>query len=240
MATDHISKISAKIAKLLALAERAGTPEEAKSASEKAERLIVQYGIEQAMINAHRTDDVKPEEIIRKYYPADLKGYGRLQLLMMHDVALGLGLKGFRTGWSGYHVVGHESDVEAYEILAKSVVLQAMNSMTQWWKVQRYYHTTSTPHEKRTARVEYLRGFSSACMSRLLEMHREVVAHTPGSGLVLVDRKKAVDDYMSGMKLQKPRASTAQTNYSSRMAGNMAGREANLGEKSLSGTRALG
>src|SRR5215204_676659 len=110
----------AKIGKLLALAERAGTPEEAEAALGKAQRLMVQYGIEEAMARAAGGAEVKPEEIVEHWFPVPSKSWSTHYINMFHKVCLAMNLKGYRSGWHGYYAVGHESDIERFEMLMNS------------------------------------------------------------------------------------------------------------------------
>lgn len=235
------AKMLDKISKLLALAENAGTPEEAKNASEKAERLMVEWGISEAMANANRTDDVKPEEIVTSSIKTTVRAYQAAQMDMMHRIARAMSLQGFRANdWSAYHVVGHESDVERYTMLINSLNLQVMSAMKKWWKSDREKYAWMTAHEQCGVRCEFIVSFANAAASRLLDMTKEQTEtqeeKTPGVALALIDRKKAVQDHFDNFGT----VSDKRRGYNgSSAAGFEAGKNAHLGEKGLGGRKAL-
>lgn len=229
----------ATIAKLLSLAERAGTPEEAKVATEKAERLMLKYGIEEAVARAASGADVKPEEIVEVRFETTVGAYRAAQVDLMYSVALGMGLSGFRSGWAAFYVVGHESDVERYGLLMNSLNLQALTEMKRWWKGARDNYSWYTPHQQCEARCEFIVAFGHAVKSRLKAMNVEETEAVPGSALVLRNREKEIADHLEAKDL---RGDNRRQGYNgSNSAGAAAGRNANLGGTGISGgSQAIG
>lgn len=244
-----------KIKKLLALAERAGTPAEAEAASKAAERLMIKWGIEEAMLRAEMKEGDKQEEIVVKYSAPYPKLLIKARGTVSNSVVLGMG--NLKCWWSPQWsmdnkrmeqtlaIAGFESDVDRAHMLVTSILTQADHALAYWWK-NYPLRSSLTAAESLRAKREFLFGFGAAVRRRLVEM-RDVgivesdnIAANKGTStaLVLRDRGKQVDDwynehYARGMRKSRGLKGSAH----GRSAGDAAGRSANLGGKSLGGTR---
>lgn len=226
--------IAEKIALLLTKAEGTDNPLEAEAYSRKAEELMLKYSIEAAEIAAKRPGDKSDEIVMEKFpvggqYAAALVGYG-------FAVAPAFNLRSYQTlntgnGATSYiWLVGHKSDVDQAATLMHSLLIQAEHAQKHWWK-----HTGSIVcadlggSKKYAARREFYFAFASGVRSRLEEVRNRVV-HEAGTGtdLVLVDRAKRVSDWAT-QNIQTSRAKAGRVqagDYSARVAGHAAGREA--------------
>lgn len=237
VSAEKRESMTRKIAGLLALAEKAGTEEEAEAATKMAEKLMVRFGIEEAMARAAGGAEVKPEEIIEKRFDVTVKSYDQAQIQLMFQVALGMGLSGYKSGRNtAFYVAGHKSDVERYEMLINSLLLQAMTGMKSWWKSAQgdYRFQYASARDKNTARCEFLSSFGAAVKQRLEATKKEEVEIVPGSALVMRDKEQEVKDYIDSKTLRAGRGG----NFSGNAAGYNAGKNASLGEKGLGGGRA--
>lgn len=229
------------IAKLLAKAERT-TPEEAEALTEHAERLMVKYGIEQAMIDDRRARLGQTHEKIieihktaRGTYSADLRDLGA-------QVAFGLGtLKPLQSKtWDGHytlHLVGYESDVNQAQVLIASLEVQAMIAMRTWWGAVRARYSQHTEAQKRRARSGFIRGFALGARTRI-EANRRTIIEEAGTGteLVLASRLDRVKEHVGEHKNARPRKEADAGGY---LNGYAAGKQANTGERTLTQGKAL-
>lgn len=248
--------LNQKIAKLLRLAERAGTPEEAESASRMAEKLMLKWGIEEATIRANM-GDAKPEEIVIKRIPFPHL-FVKARTGVAHSIVRGMGnLKSWnyigavidgKADAKGYTIaiMGFESDVDRAITLINSLVLQADHSLAQWWKeYRRGPGKGMKASEQFRAKRQFLMSFGHAVQMRLSEMRAEVVqeemAKAQGSTsteVALLDRGAAVekeyqDKYASGMKAGRG----VKGSWAGSAEGRAAGQRANLGQRGLGGPR---
>lgn len=226
------SNITDKIAKLLAMAEGTNNPAEAEAFTEKAEELMLQYGIQQAQVQAARPGDKREEIIIRRIrvtgpYRMALSGYG-------YCVAPAFNIKGYKSVISGKEediwLVGHQSDVEQAETLVRSLLIQSDNALKYWWKnggraANPAYNTMNQYLAKR----EFMFAFGSGVRDRLQEVRNRVVHEAgPGTELVLVDRTQLVTDWeKNNMRFSKSKSSSLKGGtMNARQAGFEAGRDA--------------
>lgn len=244
------------IAQLLAKAEST-TPEEAEALREHAYRLMEKYMIDQAVIDARRARDGQAsEKIVTRII--DFDGAYRDSLMEM-GAAVVWGLGQMRPLQSKgrvasdnpmhprgkpvthLHVIGFESDVAQAEVLIRSLHVQALLAMKAWWQVARdTTHLYRTPSEQARARAIFIQSFGHGVRARIEENRQHVIEEAgTGTELVLVDRKSKVDEYVDGMDIRKGRASRRQWDSSASAAGNVAGRHANTGERSMTMGRGL-
>lgn len=239
-----------KIAKLLRLAERAGTPAEAEAASRAAERLMLKWGIEEAVIRSRMSGDAKPESIVTKgiKFPA---AYVKARITVASCVVRGMGgMRSYMTRYNPddpkgmtFQIMGFESDVDRAITLISSLLLQADSAQAAWWKDYRKaegkYMKSS---EQFRARRQFLMSFGWAVEKRLKEMRAEEVqdaikkeSQGTGTSLVLLNREQAVDAEFSKMSLRSGRA--MKGSFAGSSEGRAAGAKANLGGKGLGGSR---
>lgn len=230
------------IAKLLAKAEST-TPEEAEALTEHAERLMVKYGIEQAVIDERRAKLGQSQEKIIESKTIYTGVYAKDKLELAAQVAFGLGnVRPLQSKtWAGElqaHIVGFESDVRQAEILIASLDVQAAVAMRAWWKEQRGQFSWMTEHEKRNIRSGFLRGFALGARRRIADSRKKIVEESgSGTELVLASRLDRVDATIGKVGKARKRA---EANSWAHANGDLAGQQANTGEKSLENRKELG
>lgn len=232
--------MNAKIKKLLNLAERAGTPGEAEAASRMAERLMLKWGIDEAVIRS-MDDGAKPETIVVKYTSTFPTTLIKPRMGIAYSVVLGMGnMKAWISG-STMAVMGFESDVDRALMFIPSIIIQGDHAMAHWWKSYEY-RTTLTAAESKRAKRAFLSSFGSEVKRRLVSMRAEEVEvseanTTVSTALVLRDRAKAVEDqfnerFADGMRKGRSLKGSAHGGA----AGREAGARANLGGKAVGGS----
>lgn len=231
------------IAKLLAKAEST-TPEEAEALTEHAERLMVKYAIDQAVIDERRSREGKASERIVEVKVTFTGTYREALIDMGSNVVWGLGSMRPLTGSVGTRsnlfIVGFESDVAQAEVLIRSLHVQALIAMRAWWKDNAIRYRYGSDWDRRRARDHFIRGFGHGAYIRI-ESNRLQVIEEAGSGtdLVLVDRKTRVDEHVDGLGLRKATERQKRWDGFAQAHGNLAGREANTGEKGLTHGKVL-
>lgn len=234
------------IAQLLAKAEQT-TPEEAEALTAAAEKLMVRYAIDQAVIDARRAREGKKSEQIVQV-PIRFEGVYRNDFLEMGAaVVWGLGqmrvLQSKRDNYTIMFIVGFESDVSQAEVLIRSLQVQGIVALKSWWYTARYEYPYSYMEEspKKHARRQFIRSFGAGAGNRIRE-NRAIVIEESSSGtdLVLVDRDSKVQEFIDGLTLRPNRDKPHKHfDQGAHLAGNHAGRNANTGEKSVGMGRAL-
>lgn len=202
-----------KVTKLLAKAERAGTPEEAEAFQEKAMQLMAKYGIDQAVLNAKKVAAGQVSEEIVKTRVTIMNPYSEPKARMVGWIAMRMRCRSILhpdpTGRStgGVTVVGFESDVNRVKQLVESLLLQ-MTSLVG--RQSDPWGCTPT----RTWRKNWATGFAVSTSNRVEEFERrarqeaETTSDGPSTALVLVDRTTQLDrwyeDNFSHLKPAKP------------------------------------
>lgn len=233
------------IAQLLAKAEST-TPEEAEALTEAAERLMIKYGIEQAMIDDRRARQGHAAERIVEE-SMRFEGTYAIDLLELgFCVAHGLGaLRCLQSsGFGGskvLYLVGYESDVAQAMTLIRSLELQAAVALRAWWRGVRDNYSWCSPSQKRRLRGSFIRGFGSGVYKRISTNRNQAVQEAgTGTELVLVSRRERVDAHMEDMYGQLGKARDRKpAEGASYHAGHEAGLDAHTGERSVDKGRAL-
>jgi len=226
------------IKKLLNKAEAKGTtPEERDAFSAKATKLILQWGIDVALLaDADRT---KKEQVTQRIVVADApKTYSYEYAVIVVRVAEGLGCRGILTkvhnGQTGVIIVGFVSDVERSVLLAQSLVLQCTLDGAAWyakWLSQFPSWIKPTGSDKYNARRGFISGFGTGVREKMAAWKRDTLTSAaPGTDLVLVDRKKQVDAYVRNEMQVTMGNSRRRYTGDSRSAGKSAGLAADLGQ----------
>lgn len=195
--------ILAKVRKILDRAEGTDHQGEIDTALAMAAKLMAQHAIEQAEVDAMR-DSGEPEKIIERVVIVGAKqspiahAKGNLSV----PVAENNRCRVFRSSrWDNerlcyaLHIIGYESDVDFAEMLWTSLCLQ-MEQAHDKAKAERRDWVSA-----RTFRTSFYRGFAREAQQRLrrfAQMAKDDIEQEMGTGsaLVLVDRNRAVDDYM--------------------------------------------
>lgn len=233
------------IAQLLAKAEST-TPEEAEALTAAAEKLMIKYAIDQAVIDARR---VKKGEASEKIITRTVSFTGAYRGEMIHlaeSVGSGLGtIRVLRntTGNRGKvftaYLIGFESDVQQAEVLINSLQLQAAVAVRAWWKVNQPVYSYETAYNQEKARRAFVYGFGTGVGTRLVGARLDAAEEfKPGTELVLVNRFDKVNEHVSQMSTKSARhRSTA--GGAAGAAGRVAGQNANTGGRSVGQGRGL-
>lgn len=234
--------IGEKVALLLAKAEGTDNPLEAEAYTRKAEELMLKHNIDQATIAAkrpgHKADAIVMERIPTvSQYNAALVTYGGVvaasfSLKSYTQLVTGQGAQAVSYIW----LVGHQSDIDQAVPLVKSLLVQADHAMRYWWDNEGRDVCAHLGKSKQyAARREFFFAFASGARQRLSETRDRVVQEAgTGTDLVLVDRAKVVDQWArDNVATGRSRAGRTQAgDYSARVAGHAAGREA-VGQRSV-------
>lgn len=229
------------IAQLLAKAEST-TPEEAEALTEAAERLMLKYGIEQAVIDERRARSGQVrEEIIeirmpmQGTYSIDLRDLGA-------QVAFGLGtIRPLVSKYGNVHVlylVGFESDVRQAELLVESLKIQALVAMRAWWARERDEYWYPNESAKRSARSSFIRGFGEGARARI-QANRQQIVEEAGSGtdLVLASRLDRIRAHLG--EIPKARGRRGKADAWAHADGRADGLKAATGERAVTQRKAL-
>jgi hypothetical protein len=222
-----------KIAKLLAMAEGTTNPHEAEVFMAKAEELMLQHGIDRANLEARKgPGTVKQEIVVRKVHIPNGHGYAAAMAAIGHSIAPSFSVRTLQaTGYRDEKIVwlvGHVTDVQDAEQLLNSLIVQSRLQAIHWWKTEGRY-PYATDNDAYLARREFIFAFGRGAGSRLRETRNRVVQEAgPGTELVLVDRGKLVDSWISSnLKVGVARSSSRRSGgEQARSAGHAAGREA--------------
>lgn len=231
------SSIEDTIAKLLAKAEGTDNAHEAEAFMAKAEKLMLQHGVERAALEARRPGSVRQEIVIEKIVVKDGSGYAMALIQIAFAVAPSFDCRalqsrlstGARVAW----FIGHKSDVADAVQLFNSLIAQAPSQALRWQKTEQPW---SSRNDAYLARREFIFAFASGVRSRLAETRNAVVAEAAtGTELVLVERSARVDAWVDeNLELSKGRSTTRRDGgYFAAIAGHAAGREA-VNSKALS------
>jgi hypothetical protein len=154
------------------------------------------------------------------------------------------GAKGFLTKVEGrtlFQAVGFEADLILVAQLYESLARQCTLSLGTWFKqwVNRYGGTGS---QRWNAKRGFISGFTTGVKEKLTSI-RQVAVQDAGHGaqLVLVDRGKQLDGWLSANvgPLRNGKRRSYDTN--ARVAGRVAGQRADVGQSSVhSGRREIG
>ena len=152
MTTTTISleeKYATRIAKLLTQAENtAATPAEAEAFMAKAAQLMIEYAIDEQMINAARGLTV--DELVQdtfNYTGIYRNGHRKVAIVVGDYFGLKM-VQGSDTGRSPIrlplHLAGFRSDVERARLLDTSLQLQCVSAHNKWWAENNIVHSAET------------------------------------------------------------------------------------------------
>jgi Protein of unknown function (DUF2786) len=231
-----------RVRKLLAKAERAGTPEEAQTYTEKAVELMARHGIDVALLAA--ADPGRDEIGITRIPVADPYSAGKARLLGWTAAALRCRAvlhqaRGGRV--TAVTVFGFASDRERVEVLFTSLLLQATAQLVAR-RPERAGESVAA------YRRSWLHGFAVAVHRRLADAERRAADAGPvgaaGEGrrtdLVLADRRDRVERAYAEAFPTLGRGRRPALSGTGFPAGVDAGERADLGAPAVPGRRALG
>lgn len=224
------------IRQLLAKAEST-TPEEAEALTEHAERLMVKYGIEQAMLDAKKPEK-DGEKIVQE--TVDFTGAFRLEWLQLgHRVCWGLGsLKTLKTTyknkWARLYIIGYASDVARAKMLIESLKAQCQVAVRAWWKQNKGDYVFYSSYDQEAARRSFANGFAIGAGKRIHDNRLRVVEEAgTGTELVLVSREQKVNDFFNSIPRGRDRSRGGKWDELAQGHGFTAGQNANTGEKTV-------
>jgi Protein of unknown function (DUF2786) len=236
----------ARIRKLLAKAERAGTPEEARTYTEKAVELMARHGVDAALLAA--AEPGRDEIGASRVELADPYSAGKARLLGWTAAALRCRAVLHQAGGGrvgAVTVLGYRSDRERVEVLFTSLLLQAARELARCRPVR--------PGESVAAyRRSWLHGFAVEVYRRLADAEERAAAGAGGAAgggtagraeqtaLVLADRQARVDRAYAEAFPALGRGRRPSLSGSGFAAGTAAGERADLGAPRVAGRRALG
>lgn len=232
------------ISQLLAKAEST-TPEEAEALTEHAERLMVKYGIEQAMVNDRRAKEGKAsEEIIQGFL--DFTGAYRLEMIHLGSaVVRALGnmrvlQSTYKNKWARLYIIGFEGDVNQAKTLIQSLQVQSAVAMRSWWRTVKADYAGYRPYDQEAARRSFVRGFGTGAGKRIMDS-RAAIVEEQGSGaeLVLASRDAKVQEYYDQIETRSVKPRSRKGDISANGHGFRAGQNANTGEKAMTQGRGI-
>lgn len=227
--TDYAAKIDA----LLRKAEATDNPHEAEAFSAAAERLMLKWSVDDAMLEAiraeHGTKTADPI-VAMKVKTHGPKAYSRISAMLATAIAGGMNtVKVIRHGDTGYiSAHGTQADLDRWATLYESLAAQANGARLQWAR-ELWRDAKGSDHSA------FLMGFATKVRERLTEERKHVVEETTGSELVLVNAKKRVEDAFAAAY---PHARSGRKATVRSAAGYSNGQAAG-GRASLRGERAL-
>lgn len=217
-----------KIRKVLALAERASTPEEAETATRKAEILMAKYGIDRAQL-AHSDPGTDPMtwQTITIPAPFALAKAVLIDAICRAYTVQAIRLSSATPGDAGCRIemVGHRSDLERVDILLTALLLQVATGINR--------NVPASGGRAAAYRRSYIIGFANEVARRLREADRRArqesdAAGTTGTDVVLADRNARVRDAFTD-KYPRTRTAVVRSSGSGYGAGREAGARADLG-----------
>jgi hypothetical protein len=232
------------IAQLLAKAEST-TPEEAEALTEHAERLMIKYGIEQAVINERRAKSGKADEAIVQISITFTGAYRLEYVNLGHMVANGLGaiqclMSTFKNKAATLYLIGYESDVQQAKLLIQSLQVQAVVANREWWKANKADFQWETLYDQEATRRSFVRGFGNGAGARIAANRQQAVQEAgTGTELVLVSREAKVQEYFDGLSKDTRRTRASKGDSAAAGQGYRAGQRANTGERAMTQGRGI-
>jgi hypothetical protein len=256
MTDDLKAKYADKIAKLLAKAEST-TPEEAEMLTAKAQELMAQYAIDEAMIEAARGFSGESSKYGEEEFVAI--GIYRYSLSKLtHVVLQANGLRTFE--WTGKNprvvdgklyketvvVVGcgQKGDLDRVRVLNTSLMLQAITAENAWWREHKHEHEWKPKkghYERRQFLLSFAYGVHQKMTAAAERGKKAAEAEHSSDSVALVLRDKALVVQAEFEKrhpdLRSKRDSKKGGSMAAHAAGHAAGLRANTGEPSVGGER---
>lgn len=234
---ENTAKLQRRVAALLAKAESTDNEAEAEAFSEHAEKLMLQYGLDRAIIAARRSiGTAEPERIV--HVTMEFKGtYNRPLLIMCHQLTELFQVKSYfyrHRSSSKLVLNGYESDVEQLRVLLASLELQVAAALVKWWKkfsTETYDFQYYTPTDRYNARRSFIEGFGNGVYERIARNRQRGIKDAgTGAELAVIDRLRKVEESLSDMKIRPVKTRRGESNYDGVNAGFESGLLANTGE----------
>lgn len=155
-----------RIARLLRKAESTQYDAEAESLVSKAQELMAQYAVDQALVEAAKNGDKQREEIVREMIV--YKGRYKLPLRYVgYAIAEHNGCRPLLRDEHVLVLVGFETDVSRAKMLDSSLQVQCIAAMWRWWKDERENHRLLSEWEKHKARRQFCISFADGLEAQL-------------------------------------------------------------------------
>jgi hypothetical protein len=232
-----------RIRALLDRAQRVDTaPEEAEAARQKAMRLMVEHGIDQAMIDA--VSGANAAETINSLTITMHRPYTFEKGELLSAIAWVFGCDSSASRYPGRHAIesvtlyGYRSDMERAQLLYTSLVMQATNEMAavrEPFGVPRVTFLRDFLYGFSLAVTNRLREYQQAATEKYEAQHRAESAATgsenaPVSVLpVLADRRERVKTFFESQTEGLPTATPVERDGVGMYVGHVAGQRADLG-----------
>lgn len=227
-----------RIEKLLAKSEDQSCSEPEREAFQaKAFQLMERHRIDRALIGGHlAADDVITQEKI-----GDFNGiYGRVRILIVDAVADAFDVEIFWKGYKNFralHGYGFRSDIEKVRVLSNRLLADADLRC----KFLNGYDMKDTLRQRRG----FFEGYADAIGGRFLvakaqafEDAQKEGIDTASAALVLVDRRKQVNEEYRAKIKARPASTIGGGGYEGYGAGHTAGKQADLSHgNSVGGSR---
>lgn len=230
-----LASMKDKIAKLLAKAEGTDNDEERDAFNAKAEKLMLQLGIQAAELEA--AGEVRPEEIV-EVVREWTGNYSIVMVPFTAQVADAFGnlnilsSKNYNGMVRRTYIIGHKTDVDSFTTLLDSLAVQAMSALRRWQKANIEERRYLTDMEKYVQHRSFLDGFGREVAKRVsAERKQEEKGISTGAEIVLASKMEKVagwtQEKYGDLKVGKGGAQTFDAG--AYRDGSTAGRDANLG-----------
>jgi hypothetical protein len=251
-------RILDKVRKLLAKAEGTNNQHEAEAFTAKAQELITEWAITDAMVAANRgahSAKATTATIVIDYSPYQGPKEAMLDVVARANncrVVLAATVDQERRKGNGYQrvseatIIGFPADLQAVEILFTSLLLQAERAFLAPDVQVAMAIETSHPGHRIRWRNAFTLGYISGVRHKLAEAKKaaetKAEASTPGVALVLADRKGLVEQRTVELfpHLRANKMSAGQGAGTAAGHGRIAGKNADLGQPRVGGKREVG
>lgn len=260
IASDKQLQYAEKIAKLLALAEKASTQAEADAFNSKAQEIMRTWAITDDLISQAQGKR-RQEKVIEK----QIKYTGTYHRAL-YEIGAAIAranhcrvLISKQPYYTILYVIGFEGDVSKVELLNASLQIQASTAMQRFGREDRANRPWLSKMEQFKARREFLFGFGDGLYVQLSAAIRrgedeaaraeaaranvDLKTASTSTALVVRTRDEQVQDWMDttyGKKLRSVRSNYSYGGGNARAAGQTAGRNADTGQTRIGGTRGIG
>lgn len=253
--TDQTNPKLATVRSLLAKAERTDNDHEAESYRAKAYALITKYGIDEAELALSDPDlQVVGDAQLEMHAP-----FAQEKVSLFMAIATPLGVRAVqRSQWREgvsyrasrsdrrvvmLHIFGTKGDLERAQLLYTSLLMQQASELARV-KVPFYYN----PQEAAAFRRSWLVGYAVKIGDRMAQAEREAREQKPtmtnaatgestSTALVLASKADLVDQAVASEYPRLKRGGNRKLSGGGFGAGMAAGARANLGGKSVGGSR---
>ncbi|WP_267716732.1 DUF2786 domain-containing protein [Streptomyces sp. CoH17] len=210
-------KVIAKIQKLLALAEKGGTPEEKELAMSRAQEMMTTYAIEQARLFQSDFRKADEEPIIKRTKLSRDSSTYEERFSLLRSIARNNRCKVVtfqrpkykmvhgRWTKTRFHeicefadIVGYKNDVAFVEIMFNTLLLQLWNEYNKALRAERdeYYGGQAMPRNKQQAfKASFFQSYAWRIEDRLEEINK----NTDSAGeLALIDPTEKINAFLEG------------------------------------------